>query len=348
MIPFDIIKTARAVNSALGPQPTISKRTIADYQHLTRRLVKAGQLNVANILCEAGKTRCPSTWFKRRAALKWAARKALTTLLTKQDQLQRELRLTPEDETLREDWLKLINSLDFYSRLASSIPTDCPIPPSERQQRRSKKRDLAGLPPDWRERLLARTSKYSLAVLVTAVTGCRPHELTTGIVLTLNDGILTAIIHGAKVTDHNGQPWRKLSWNLPREGLVGELAEVVLKAGGTLRATIDSPKNFSTAVRDAGRREWPRRQKTITPYCLRHVFSADLKAAGLPRQEVAAGLGQAVDTTCQYYGTAKQSGHNSVCPDRVEAARVVRQRYKKDIPAKARSANGPSRKGPAT
>ena len=237
--------------------------------------------------------------------------------------------------------------LDFYSRLASRIPTDCPIPLSERKQRHSKKQDLAGLPPDWRERLLARTPKYYLTLLVTAVTGCRPEELTTGIVVTVNDGILTANTHGAKVTDLNGQPWRKMSWDLPREGLVGQLAEVVLQAGGTLRATIDSPTNFSTAVRDAARREWPRRKKTVTPYCLRHVFSADVKAAGLPRQEVAAALGQAVDTTCQYYGTARQSGKNSVCPDRIEAARVVRQRYKKDIPAKARSASVQSRMGPA-
>lgn len=348
MIPFEIIKTARAVLSDLGPKTHIDAKTVDDYWKLTTRLVKAGQLNVDRILHEAAKTRCPSTWFKRRAALKRSARTALTKLLAEQDQLQRELRLTPEDETLRENWLKLINGLDFYSRLASSIPTDCPIPPSERQRRHSKKQDLAGLPPDWRERLLARTPKYYLAVLVTAVTGCRPQELTAGIVVTMNDGILTADIQGAKVSAHNGQPWRKFCWELPRDGLVGRLAEAALKAGGRLRVSIESPKNFSTAVRDAGRREWPRRQKTVTPYCLRHVFSADIKAAGLPRQEVAAALGQAVDTTCQNYGTAQQSGSNSVCPDRVEAARVVRQRYKKDIPAKARSANGQSRRGPAT
>ena len=332
MTAFDIIKTARAINASLGPEPIIKATSVADYQKIARKLFKDGESNVGKIINEASKTTSPRTWFKRQAALKWTVRRVLTKGLAKQDQLQRQMKLMPDDNSLRQKWMLLVKGLDLYSSLFLQIPVDCPIPKERRKKRHSKKHDLAGLPSDWRERLLSRMHKYYLPFLVAAVTGCRPAELTKGVLLVVKDGKLVASIVGAKVTPLNGQPWRELGWILPKEGMIGQLAEDVIKSGNNLVVKIDNPKNFSSAVRDAAKREWPHRLKTVTPYCLRHVFSADTKASSLSRQSTAAALGQAVDTTPQCYGTARQAGSVSVCPDQVKAAREVRRRYTKEIP----------------
>jgi len=51
------------------------------------------------------------------------------------------------------------------------------------------------------------------------------------------------------------------------------------------------------------RRLWPRRSKHVTLYSCRHQFSANAKASGFSREEVAALMGHAVDTTATtHYG----------------------------------------------
>ena len=332
MSAYDIIKAARSVSAELGPAPTLAAQSLDDYRKITRKLVRDGQMNVEATLLEAGKTRSPRTWYTRQAALKWGARKAITQLLTDQDRLQRQMKSAPDDVGLEKEWLKLVRWLDFYTRLVQLMPSTCPIPKAERKRRHSKRQDLGGLPDDWRERLLGRMQKYALPFLVAAITGCRPAELTTEVLLSIDDGELIVCIQGAKVSKNSGQRWRELRWTLPREGLVGLMAEKVVKAGNELRVSLDSPKNFSTAVRNAAQREWPRREKTVTPYCLRHVFAADVKASCLPGELIAAALGQAVNTTAQYYGSANQKGNTSVCPDKVAAERTVRMRDKRAIP----------------
>jgi integrase len=61
------------------------------------------------------------------------------------------------------------------------------------------------------------------------------------------------------------------------------------------------------AFRRANEALWPRRTRSITPYTLRHLFAARLKAA-YPSEEVAAIMGHAVDVTAyEHYGRPPRS-----------------------------------------
>ena len=339
MNPFDIIKAAR-IAIAERTESTAklpSEKSMQDYQRMAKRLIHHIPPDAVETIKRAADTRSAATWFKRRAALQWYARNKIQRLLKEQDSIQRILRAMPDDQGLREEWLGMIEVLESYCTLLAKIPIGCPIPQKERKPRHSKRKDLAGLPPDWREKLLMRMEMYRLPYLAAAITGCRPEELNMGILFMIRDGELHVSIDGAKVKEKTGQPWREMSWKLPREGLVSILATAVKLAGGSMEIRIDSPRNFSTNIRDAAKHLWPNCNETVTPYCLRHQFAADMKASGASDEDIAKAMGHCAVSTAQYYGTARQSRGRSVHPDRVEAAREVR---------KAKAGAMPHRRGP--
>jgi len=132
---------------------------------------------------------------------------------------------------------------------------------------------MAGLPPDWRERVIDRMPTYRLAALTAAVTGCRPAELISGVQLSIVGGMLVALVRGAKVDEARGkgQEWRRLEWALDHpSALVQHLVAEVVEAGGSLRVTIANASNFSKSMSNAAAREWSKRKTTVTPYCFRH------------------------------------------------------------------------------
>jgi integrase len=73
--------------------------------------------------------------------------------------------------------------------------------------------------------------------------------------------------------------------------------------------------------------EWPKRKKTVTPYCFRHQLAADMKAGGrLDNGEISAALGHLSDATKSTYGHANMCKERSLAPARVTAAREVKVR----------------------
>lgn len=336
---FDIVKAARAVlQAATKGSHKPSPATVAEYKRVFKRLIEGqdGTAQIDKVINRATDTRSRNTWFKHRAALRFVAITAIQKRLPDQDRIQRQLRNNPEDAIAVAEWKQLIRELNLYTSMINAIPDGCPIPDDKRRPAHSKKKDIHGLPGDWIEILMRRMGKYQKQFLVTACTGCRPAELAQGIELRVDEHGLVATIKGKKVIEESntqvrhGQPWRKFTWTIPKGGLVDLLTALVREAGGVMTIRFDDENgatNFSTAIRDAARREWPTRVETITPYCLRHAFSAELKAAKLPRKLIAAAMGHAVDTTCQHYGTARQASKNAIVPDEIECAWEVRERF---------------------
>jgi hypothetical protein len=72
------------------------------------------------------------------------------------------------------------------------------------------------------------------------------------------------------------------------------------------------------------RKRWPNRDSHITLYSLRHQFSANAKASGFTRLEIAAMMGHAVDDTAVVHYGRKRSGFDLVriSPDPADVARV--------------------------
>lgn len=80
----------------------------------------------------------------------------------------------------------------------------------------------------------------------------------------------------------------------------------------------------SLALARIVRKRWPTRDSHITLYSLRHQFSANAKASGFTRLEIAAMMGHAVDDTAAVHYGRKRAGFDLVriAPDPADVARV--------------------------
>ena len=336
---YDTIKRARALLAAT-PKSTARKSTVDDYRGKIKRL--ANRMEVTRtfdaVINEALKTRKKSSWQAYRAALLFTARNGLETYLAEQDTLQRGMKAAEAlgQQTDWSPWLSMITKVED-SRRALQTVLDASLPIEGRLDRHSKRQDMKGLPSDWREQIVARMPTYSMAALTAAVTGCRPAELVSGVKLSIADGMLTAYILGAKVDVEKGkgQEWRKLSWSVDHpSGLVQEILRQVRFTSGERIVQIANASNFSKSMSNAGKRLWPKRKATITPYCMRHQVAADMKAdGGLSSTEISAALGHVSDVTKSTYGHANMGRGGGVAPTKVSAARTVKMK----TPSKAAS-----------
>jgi integrase len=321
---FDIVKQARALLKTL-PLSTANAKTKAGYERTMRRLFEESR-TVTALIDAAQQTQKVSTWFSRKAAITHTTRGLIERLLAQQDQTQRALRGVPPDDANWLSWRAQVRELGNWCELLKRIHIAPAIPKAGRKNRHSKRLDMRALPQDWRQKLIKRLPNYAPAVLVAAVTGCRPDELVTGVEVWIDNGLLVAVIKGSKHTEKSGQEWRRLSWSLETDSsLVQELIQQIRLAGGNKTIHIKSATNFSSAVRNAGKREWPRRDAAITPYCFRHQCAADMKAAGwLSDADISAALGHCSDVTKSTYGHYRMGRKTGgVAPKTVTAARPV-------------------------
>lgn len=309
------------------PTSVPSAQTVSGYIQIASLMVRrAGKgAGIEGLLVQAKKTSSIRTWNRRRAALKYVSRQYLGKLISELEAIKNVNEATETARSLasRDDLQiplkKITDMIEFCIRLWNEPG----IPLENRRRRHSKRRDLRGLPVDWRERIVARMPTYRLAALTSAVTGCRPEELVRGVALAIEGDMLVVTIQGAKVTARTGQPWRRLFWKLSNEWSLVRLLIREVQSGATM-ATIKDAKAYSNAMRAAGQREWPRRKATVTPYCCRHAFASDMKAAGMDGADISAALGHCSDVARQFYGSASQGRTRAAIPLKVEAARPVR------------------------
>ena len=326
---LDIMKKMRHASGI-----TANEKTLAEYHAIVKCLAararSLGPLTPESLIAMASKTKSPATWRRRRAALRAAVMQGMEALgsAIASGQFGNDHPAIPRlpfcDPIVGTSTVRATSA--FWLGVFQTLPEGCPIPPDERSRRHSKRKDLTGLPKDWREHLVGRLPNYRLATLVAAVTGCRPAELKTGVRLRKCGGVLEVLIVGAKVTKHSGQEWRLLTWSLTHPArLVNLLAAEIDEGKPWSIASINSPSNFSTAVREAAKRVWPDRETTVTPYCFRHAAAADMKKSKMSSDDISGALGHAVDATKGYYGIAGQGrSAGGVAPTKVTTARKIK------------------------
>lgn len=189
-------KLARQLIAEL-PAPVISARTKSDYVRTFQRLLrKSGSAAPDQLLAAAKNTSSPRTYYKRIAAIKYGLRNLAEQALD---------RNKPVVMDYLESLYKLLN------QQAGACPIGSPKP------RHSKRQDLTGLPPRWRELMYAGflKSKYRVPYLVMAITGCRPEELQSpGVMVSKSNDMLTFTVTGTKVSDLKGQPIREISYSI--------------------------------------------------------------------------------------------------------------------------------------
>ena len=164
--------------------------------------------------------------------------------------------------------------------------------------------------PMWREVLWARLTHVKSPWLdhaaVAALSGARPEELQTATYDRVGND-LRITIKGAKFSATKGQEWRKLV--IKNDG-GSEFQHLIAKATSSPKALAlpsgvkDYPDSFSAALARAGKQVFPAGCPRMSGYVYRHAFASDLKADGLPREQIAAALGHAVTKTQDCYGRA--------------------------------------------
>lgn len=329
---YEMIKRGRAMLKT-APKGHVRDSTAADYLRKVRRLRARSQGHGGGpydgAIAEALKTAKKSSWQACRAALLYCARCELDEHLAQQDKLQNACKAI-EVIGGTAPWGSWKARVELVSQCTQAIESmlAASLPIEGRVDRHTKRQDMAGLPSDWRERVIARLPTYRMAAITAAVTGCRPAELVGGVTVSIVGGMLVAVVRGAKVdvAGGKGQEWRRPEWAVDHPStIVQDLVAAVVAAGGSLQVTIANASNFSKSMSNAAQREWPKRKTAVTPYCFRHQLAADMKADGtLDSGEISAALGHLSDATKSTYGHANMCKGRGLAPARVTAARAVK------------------------
>lgn len=174
-------------------------------------------------------------------------------------------------------------------------------------------------------------------IALAANTGARPAEIAVGMKLSqCHEGLRLDIDNKIKErgTDDRGlgPRWIEMPVNTPsREylrGLLGLEKEIMLRG-------MDEKVFCDTMIRIC-REIFPSLDETVSPYCIRHQYATDLKAAGWRWGEIATALGQRTDKCTSVYGRARGKSDGSLVPARVGAD---------NAPAEKRKPPGPQRRG---
>lgn len=333
-----------AVESCLRVVPRIKSKmpikgtsatTSADYMSLAASMISRSDSTGAGLARVVQDTGHSNTFYKRVAALR---HHCLSQFRAQSDRLPEALDEASWSE-LASSYQRLLWQMEALAELQDRRMTQ------PRQRRKSKRQVLPGLPSDWRIDLFNRGSrgKYALALLVSALTGARPHELVIGADVwvahdaTLDKPVVCIHLPGAKVKADQGQPNRYLSYALDdNDPLVSALVQRMVDIpDGRLRVRIAHAGNFTKETQRLARDLWPKHPHAITAYCFRHQWSADVKAQGDP-DAVSRGLGHRSAKTRRHYGTANQSkGGHCLCPVRIEADLPITGLCPRHVPATA-------------
>lgn len=194
--------------------------------------------------------------------------------------------------------------------------------------------------PDWRSllwvQLVAVKSPWLDHTAIAALTGARPEELRKAEFQSVG-GDLRIRIWGAKVSETKGQEWRIFT---VKNDNSEEFAHLLKRATpewqtvGMPSGVKDYPDAFSAALARAGEKALPKSAR-MTGYVYRHIFASDLKADGLPREQIAAALGHAVTKTQDTYGRASggTAGKRSLSVECASAIKITHDtRYTNPAP----------------
>jgi hypothetical protein len=323
---FEIVRTGRQRIKQL-PSRSRSKATDDDYVREYNRMVGDEGADPEKLWSAICATKSKSTYRRRVAATVHCCRVQLQEALQSQDAAQRagDMSALRYQSAVIEE---VIGILDIVERHKGQ----CPLVNTVR--RKSKRSDLKYLPANWRDQLYKQLegSKYELAYLVEAVSGCRPGELEKGVKVICSEGsgLLTVRIdNGVKVTEQKGQPWREITYRVDQNPLVGALYEVCRKVAPDTEkiemvVDIEKTTNWRAALSSAGQKQWPRLKFRVCPYHLRNAAASDWKWAGLSEEEISAALGHCVNKTSSIYGQSQiGQGGGGLCPVEIRAARPI-------------------------
>lgn len=321
-----IVEDCQAAIMAIRPRSgsfaECSKKSRSEYLSLANILVRRARDSECGLIDVVSATTSSRTFQKRMAALRFylhAQHRDLMQAVSQASPTQMQaLNHKLQDHLLQLKQFPAIQQQGLQGR---------------RENRRSKRQALQGLPGNWRTLLCQRAARgrYAIALLALSLSGCRPSELAAGILIWYNDTdplhpLLHIGVNGTKVKATQGQPYRCITYSAddPHPIVATVLARLNQQEDRHLHVQIDKPGNLTVEIRRLACSLWPRHKHSITAYCFRHQFGADLKAGG-DSDVVSRGLGHCSSKTRGYYGTAGQASKSErLTPLEIEAERPIK------------------------
>lgn len=136
-----------------------------------------------------------------------------------------------------------------------------------------------------------------------------------------NSDCIAFDINTAKHKNQSAQHVRRLIFSLNNPDalltlLMNQFEYELIDDDNSFTSFISSEINFTVAIRRLGEELWPKHHASITAYCFRHQFAANLKKNG-SSEFISAALGHSSEKTKKNYGLANQS-RGGVVPLRIE------------------------------
>ncbi|EAM8287861.1 site-specific integrase [Salmonella enterica] len=144
--------------------------------------------------------------------------------------------------------------------------------------------------------------RHSLAFAVISAFGIRPAEMQKGVKLTFKDGMIYALVKGAKVSDDKGHKHRAIGVSV-RDGNKCDqvIMEAIYKNGGEVLAT-QTKSDY-----DSLRKYFNNHYNGTSLYTYRHQVASDLKKAGVSKTQIAEVMGHRTTESQVHYGYARSS-----------------------------------------
>ncbi len=249
-----------------------------------------------------------TTWYKYKAAYQYGAANTIRLLFREADKVeksdvelakdyrQKALRLAEELENLQPDYSK-------QHRLLASHDNEKQRP-YKKMKTQGKRKALRGLPDNWQWQIIKNLpQEHKLPALVMALTGCRPVELSKGVLVKSSDERLTFTVQGGKYKEgYQGQKERNIHL---QPDMAPEIYHHALKE--PFLVSINKIETFRKAYRRTAQKL---KFTGVSPYCNRHQFAATIKKEldkKWTREDLAKALGHITDRCQQNYGHPVQS-----------------------------------------
>ncbi|WP_201279527.1 hypothetical protein, partial [Cedecea colo] len=144
--------------------------------------------------------------------------------------------------------------------------------------------------------------KHSLAFSIISTFGIRPAEMQKGVKLTFKDGMIYALVKGAKVSDDKGHKHRAIGSSV-RDGNKCDqvIVEAIYNNGGEVVVT-QTKSDY-----DSLRKYFNNHYNGTSLYTYRHQVASDLKKAGISKRQIAEVMGHRTTESQVHYGYARSS-----------------------------------------
>lgn len=256
------------------------------------------------LLMQAGTA---SSFDKRRTAFRFCITEEIQNLRRKSEKAMRSKDYEAGKKLIQEAFKLAIKFEDEFLSDNRILFNDVKSKEGFKKVSFSKRKGLKKAPsPDDILNDLALNNKiyerHSLAFAVISTFGIRPAEIRKGVKLTFKDGMIYALVKGAKVSEDKGHKHRAIGSSFRDDSKCDQVILNAIYKGGEGVVVTQSKKDY-----DSLRKYFNNHHNGTSLYTYRHQVASDLKKAGVSKRQIAEVMGHRTTESQVHYGYARSS-----------------------------------------